>query len=154
HFIADLLRKRDSSSRRRRFILHPSSFILARKRHRAPRSSRFNRHYTSVFLLVAIALAVAALMLVVYAGNGKDFAVNTSMLTAGNYSPSGTPTNTDDVRITRTTATLTITSDTSLAMESLSVANGNTYTINNGASSSGSNSTVTVGNNSGFTNNF
>jgi fibronectin-binding autotransporter adhesin len=88
----------------------------------------------------------------VFAGNAKDFFQNTSMTASGNYSPSGTPTNSDDVRITRTSASLTITA-ASLSMESLSVDNGNTFTISN-ATSTANNSTLTLGNTAGFTNVF
>ncbi len=82
-------------------------------------------------------------------GNGKDFDKNTAMTTDTNYSPTGLPTNTDDVRIIRTSATLTITT-ASVVMESLSATNGNTYTIGNNGFSG--NRTLTLGNSSGFSN--
>lgn len=86
-------------------------------------------------------------------GNGKDFFQNTDMTASGNYTPSGLPTNTDDVRITRSSSTgLTITKS-SLTMESLNVDNGGSYTIRN-AILGGANSTLTLGNGIGFTNLF
>jgi fibronectin-binding autotransporter adhesin len=86
-------------------------------------------------------------------GTPRDFTTGTSMLTPGNYNPSGLPDNTIDVRLNRAGATLTITSST-LSMESLNVDDGNTFTTNNGASSGGSDSTLNLGNIAGFTNSF
>ena len=89
----------------------------------------------------------------VFAGTGKDFFQNTSMLTPGNYSPAVVPNNTDDVRINRSSASLTITNST-VTLESLSVVNGNTFTISNATGPTGNNSTLNVGNSAGFTNVF
>src|SRR5438128_12255101 len=66
--------------------------------------------YGVLFALISGGLSVASNVL---AGNAKDFFQNTDMTSASNYSPSGTPTNNDDVRITRTSTTaLRITADT------------------------------------------
>src|SRR6267143_130832 len=74
--------------------------------------------------LLVVVITMTALLLVVFvveAGNGKDFTANTDMTSGTNYNPSGAPTSTDDVRITRTsTAALRITAST-VTMESLSV---------------------------------
>lgn len=92
------------------------------------------------------------------AGTQKDFTggagTGTSLLTTTNYNPSGTPTPTVDVRLTSTGTALTDTSNTSLAMESLSVDNAKSYSITNGATASGSDSLLSLGNNAGFTNAF
>jgi autotransporter-associated beta strand protein len=106
--------------------------------------------YGILFALIGGGFSLASK---VFAGNAKDFFQNTSMLSAGNYSPSATPSNTDDVRITRTSTTgLTITAS-SLSMESLNVDNGNSYTISN-ATGTATNSTLNLGNSGGFTNVF
>jgi autotransporter-associated beta strand protein len=109
--------------------------------------------FSSLLVAVIILTGLLVVVFVVEAGNAKDFTANTDMTSGTNYSPSGVPTNTDDVRITRTsTATLRITASAA-TMESLSVANGNAFTISNGTSGA-TNSTLNLGNSAGFTNTF
>ncbi len=90
-------------------------------------------------------------------GTGKDFFQNSAMTSASNYtpaSPSATPTNTDDVRITTPTSNNPLViSSANVVMESLSVTNGSSYTIGNNTSVA-TNRTLTLGNSSGFTNVF
>lgn len=92
------------------------------------------------------------MLFIALAGSAKDFFQNTDMTSASNYNPAGTPTNTDDVRINRSSASLRITGS-NLTAESLSVDNSNTFTIAN-ATSTTTNSTLRVGNSAGFTNAF
>jgi autotransporter-associated beta strand protein len=111
--------------------------------------------YASLTALISGAISTASN---VFAGNPKDFTGGTSgngtdMTSSSNYSPSGTPTNTDDVRITRSSSSdLRITS-ASVTMESLTVANGGSYAIRNATTGSTSRN-LTLGNSAGFTNVF
>ncbi len=86
------------------------------------------------------------------AGTAKDFSSNTDLTSGTNYSPSGAPDTTVDVRVTTLPSTLTITTGT-LTMESLSVVNGSSYTVRN-ATGGSTNSTLRLGNSGGFTNAF
>ena len=86
-------------------------------------------------------------------GSAKDFFQNTDMTSGSNYSPSGAPTNTDDVRITRSSTTDLRITGGNVTMESLSVDNGNTYAIRN-ATGGATSRNLTLGNSAGFTNTF
>jgi autotransporter-associated beta strand protein len=105
--------------------------------------------YASLAALVGGAISVSN----VFAGNAKDFFQNTDMTSSTNYSPSGTPTNTDDVRITRSSSSDLRITGASVTMESLNVDNGGSYTIRN-ATSGSTNRNLTLGNSAGFTNVF
>lgn len=114
------------------------------------RAFRFKHALATLVALGATSLPLASPD--VHAGNVDTFTPGTSLSSSGNYS-SGTPNNTSDVAITKSGSNaLTINNGGSVVMESLylSGAKGNTDTIDN--TTAGTTSTLTLGNNAGFTN--
>jgi fibronectin-binding autotransporter adhesin len=88
------------------------------------------------------------------AGTAKDFSANADLTNGANYTPTGVPNNTNDVRLTSATTALVTNNPSTINMESLSVTNGLSYTINNNANGNNKDSTINLGNSAGFTNFF
>src|SRR5947209_1299885 len=89
---------------------------------------------TRIPLAAVVLLATVILPTLVIAGGSKDFFQKADLFVPSNYNPNGVPTNTDDVRFSSSTLSLTTSSgntNNTFNAESINVVNGLGYTVSN-----------------------